>query len=477
MRIRRLALALVGLLVLAGTSPVSAATPVTATALTLPSPNYGLDQGSLPYQACSSSGNCVLTGMFMGAHLYVDGVLETEVKGVWQTPTTVSVPVHAVARYGVTMSGAACPATGACVVLGQYSTTNDSLPFVESQVKGVWQTPVSIALPSDATSTLEIATPGAIACASAGNCVVVGTYTTDATTSDTHGFVASEVAGVWHRALEVVLPGDANANPFVTLDAVACWTVGSCDAVGSYLDADNVSRALVVPEGAGTWHHAHSPGLPGNANAFAGAHFVSIGCAAGGSCAAVGSYSTVTGAQQPLVALSVAGSWNRSLEVTLKTPAANPETLIYGFHSVACPSAGNCVLAGQYLDASGHYQGFLDDVVKGFAQRATTLPLPSGSVQAGRNGGAVSVSCVAAGSCVVGGSVLNATGNYVAVLVTSTAGAWGPALSVTLPTPATTVGVDGGIYSVQCFAHAPCQVSGSYLSGGRYQGFVTSVAS
>ena len=463
-----------------GATPAHALTLPQATALTLPSPNFGLDQGYLPFQSCASAGNCAITGMYLNAQSVDAGVIEYSLKGLWQTPVTVAAPAGAVLSRGVTMDAIACPAVKACLALGQYVTTAkvhsttvaSYLPFVTTQVGGTWKAGVALSLPANALANGENATPHSLTCTSVGNCVVVGTYTTDTNIFATEGFVANEVKGVWHQALEVTLPVGANANPFVSLQQVACWSNGNCAAAGSYIDANNVARALIVPEVSGAWHRGLAIGLPANASAFAGSQFNEVTCLAGGACLAIGSYDTVTGAVQPLAALASGGVWNRALEVRLPHAAANPQTLTFGFGGVACASAGNCAFGGQFLDASGRYQGFLDNVVNGFVQPAKVLTLPAGALQTGHNGGVVSLSCPSAGNCVAGAAYLNSANRYQGLVVSETAGVWATGQTIALPNAAATVGVGGGVYSVQCFTAALCQVSGSYLATAtRYQGF------
>ena len=417
MKAPRLAIALLALgASLAPLASAAALTAPKAVALSLPNPNSGLNQGYLPFQSCSSVGNCAVTGIYLGARGYAAGVIDYEVKGVWKSPLHVRPPSGYSAAKGVTMDGISCPSDGNCVALGQYVAKSNQLP--------------------------------------------------------TQGFMISEVRGLWHHAVTLSLPAGTNANPFVSLSQVACWSATSCVAAGSYVDVNNVSRAAVVSEVGGVWEKALVVGLPGNASAFAGAQFNEVTCVVGGSCLAAGTYNTITGAVQPLVALSVAGVWNRALEVNLPNAAANPEALFYGFKGVACANAGNCALGGQFLDKNGRYQGFFDNVVNGNVQRAQVLTPPAGAVQSGRNGGVVSISCPGVNACVAGAAYLNSANQYAALLVTEVNGVWSNDSTISLPGTATTVGVAGGVYSVQCFTTTTCQVSGSYQSAAtRYDGF------
>lgn len=473
MKVPRLAIALLALgATLVPEANASALTLARATTLSLPSPNSGLNQGYLPFQSCSSAGNCAVAGMYLGAHGYAAGVIDYQIKGVWKAPVDVTPPNGYSAAKGVTMQGVSCPSDGNCVALGQYVDKTNQLPFTLTELNGVWQKGAALALPAGAMATNESSTPRAITCVSNGNCTIVGTYTTNASAFATEGFMTSEVHGLWRHTVTLSLPAATNANPFVSLSQVACWTATSCVAVGSYVDANNVSHAVVVSEVGAVWKRAVAMSLPGNASAFAGAQFNEVTCVTGGSCLAAGTYNTITGAVQPVVALSLDGVWNRALEVSLPNAAANPLALFYGFKGVACANAGNCALGGQFLDKSGHYQGFLDNVVNGTLQRAQALVLPAGAAQSGHNGGVVSISCPGVGTCVAGAAYLNAQNAYVALLTSETNDVWSAESTVSLPGTAATVGVAGGVYSVQCFNVTTCQVSGSYQSGAtRYDGF------
>jgi len=471
MNLRRLAITAAVLSALAFPLNAGALNLPGAVALSLPTPNAGLNQGYLPYQSCPSLGNCVLTGIYVDNKGYTQGVIESETRGTWGALKVVA-PHGAVASKGVSIDGVACSSPGNCVVVGDYSTTTNQLPFAVVETKGVWRASTPLPLPANASASAETAAPHSIACVAVGTCTVVGTYTISTPSFATEGFLLDEVKGVWRTPVALTLPVGANVNPFVTLTQVACTSSSTCTAIGSYVDANNVSHALVVSRTAGIWRRALNLALPANASAFAGAQVNELACAPDANCVAAGTYNTLTGAVEPLVALSSAGVWNRAYEVNLVNPANNPESLFYGFKGAACASPGNCVVGGQYLDKNGHYQGFFANTVNGVLQRAQVLRLPTGGQQAGHNGGVVAVSCPVVGSCVAGAAYLNATGQYEATVVSESRNVWLPGTTVTLPRPATTVGVAGGIYALVCLSPTACQVSGSYQSSPtRYDGF------
>jgi hypothetical protein len=100
------------------------------------------------------------------------------------------------------------------------------------------------------------------------------------------------------------------------------------------------------------------------------------------------------------------------------------------------------------------------------------LTLPSGAVQAGKNGGVVALSCVSAGNCAAGAAYEDSSGNYQALVVSETNHAWTTSTKITLPAGATTVGQAGGIYALDCQRTGVCDAVGSYeTTSGNYLGF------
>jgi len=146
--------------------------------------------------------------------------------------------------------------------------------------------------------------------------------------------------------------------------------------------------------------------------------------------------------------------------------------LLYGFNGVDCPSIANCAAGGQYQDKSGNYQGFFVNEVSGHWLAASELSLPAGAVQAGKNGGVVSISCIAAGNCSAGAAYINAGGNYEALTVNEVNNTWTAGIKISLPSGSTTVGEAGGVYAVSCQRTGTCAAVGSYETGsGNYLGF------
>jgi hypothetical protein len=474
-------------LVFAATATVAAVPALAAAApswpaariMLLPSGAKGVPQGYLPALGCASVGNCVAGGAYTNVAGNNEGLLVNEVAGTWRSPVTITPPAGASATPGINVFSAACGAPGYCGAVGTYQDkSGGSQGFVDSEVGGAWRGAVTVALPANAVSSGQNAQIHSIACASAGNCSAVGTYSARATPlATTQGLVLNEVAGTWQRALEVHLPARTNVNPFVLLNQVACTSAGNCAAVGSYIDANDVTHGLVVSEAAGRWSPGLALGLPANASAFPDATLSSVSCVSPGNCSAIGNYDNAQGDVEGLAVTESARSWKRASAMMMPTGAAsNPRVFFYGFNAISCASLKNCSAGGQYIDSAGHYQGFLVNQVNGTWQAASELKLPSGSAQAGKNGGVVALTCTSSLDCSAGAAYLDGSGDYQAVVVNRVNGTWQGGTKVTLPAAATSVGVDGGVYGLICKAANRCSAVGSYLrSATVYEGFTLSV--
>jgi hypothetical protein len=445
-----------------------------AKSVTLPSGGTGFYQGQFSTLACARGGNCVASGPYLAQGGVVHTVVVSEINGQWRAAVALASPANAAANSGLSVYGASCARPGACALVGNYQTTAGYVvPFAATSNANRWATPVSIALPTNAPTSESNALLRSVACASVGNCDAVGTYLDGAAAPHTLALAVREVRGTWQRATPLPLPNDANVNSLVTLNQLSCARPGNCVAAGSYVNRDNVSQALVVNEINGTWQKAQALTLPGNASAYAGASLSGLTCTSVGNCVAAGVYNTVTGDLEGLLADEVNGTWQRGRELVAPVDAAvNPRIFFYGFGEVSCASAGNCALGGQYRDQRGNYQGLLADEVNGMWQRAQSVALPPGATRAGKNGGVVAVTCPKKGSCRAGAAYLDANANYQAMTLSQIAGSWRAGVKVNLPGGATSVGVAGGLYGLQCSTPTTCSAIGSYVDQAtNYQGF------
>lgn len=441
----------------------------------LPAGATGIYDGYLPFLSCPSTGNCVAAGIYADSAGVEHGLLINEVNGTWQAAQPVTPPTNAVARDGVTLSGVACGSVGNCSAVGTYSdAASNQLTFVADEVGGVWQPGKDVLLPANAAKANQVSDLHSISCRSPGNCSAVGTYSAASNPlSATEPMSADEVNGVWTSAQEISLPANVGANPYATFNQISCSSVGNCGAVGSYIDANNVTHAITANEVNRTWRSAAPTLLPGNASIYAGATLSEISCASPGNCSAVGTYNAVGGGVQAFVASQSHGTWLRASELTMPAgAAANPQVMLFGFQGISCFSPGNCATGGQYLDKSGNYQGFLTNEIGAKWRPSTELVLPSGATQTSHNGGVVALSCSAVGYCSAGAAYIDASGDYQAMIVNEVANMWRPGVRIELPTNTFGVGIGGGVYALVCQRSGACDAVGSYLrTSSVYTGF------
>jgi hypothetical protein len=430
----------------------------------LPAAATAVPLGYLPALACPGVRDCVAAGDYVDTLLHVDGLVISETHGVWHAGKTLQAPVGAGAQPGLTPYGVACGSVGNCVVVGSYDDAAGNVePFVDREVQGVWHRASEVVLPSHATAVGQGAGLRAVACASSAQCVAVGSYTLGVAHGAVEGLVVS-LSGGSVVARGVAAPARANVNPVVNLSQVACARAGACVAAGTYVDADNATHGMLVNASAAPTSSVLV--APPNASAYSLVTVGALACASTGNCALVGTYETAGGQLQGFVVESSHTTWRTASELVMPAGAgANPRVFFYGFASLACHASGECTTGGQYVDASGKYQGFISNEVGGAWRSAT-----------GHNGGVVAVACPAAGRCHAGAAYQDAQGRYQAFVVGEVHDVWTAGTTLRLPKGATSVGTDGGVYGLVCRTTRSCTATGSYLDAkGNYQGFYSSL--
>ena len=446
----------------------------------LPSGARGLPNGFLPALSCPSAGNCSAGGSYSDRSGNVQGLLLNEVKGVWNTPTKLLPPTLAHADPALTINSLSCATAGNCVAVGSFEETHrNGQSFVADEVRGRWERALEVKLPSGAGSSVQNSEIHSVQCWSPGNCSAIGSYLDNTLpVGFTQGLEVDEVRGVWGRAFKTVLPTDANVNPYTEINQVACTSTGSCVAVGSYINQENVTDGLIVTESGGNWRSATGAVLPGNASAYPSALLSEVTCAATNDCTAIGTYTNVTGDVEGMSVNETHAVWARALAMEMpRGAAADPHTFFYGYGGLTCPSVGNCSAGGQYLVGTSTYEGFFVNEVRGTWKAATEMVLPAGAQMAGKNGGVVAVSCRSVGNCSAGAAYLDHSSAYQALIVNEVHGRWESGKKITLPTGNNTVGVDGGVYGLICHAEGPCTATGSYLKTlTNYEGFTVTTS-
>ena len=271
----------------------------------------------------------------------------------------------------------------------------------------------------------------------------------------------------------------------------ACPSTGNCVSAGQYVDSSGHIQALIETQTNGTWS-ASGATMPPNAATDAGANGIfphnilwGTGCSSNQNCAVVGQYVDGSGYTQPLINVETNGVWSDVAAPLPKGAASDSQisamasTLTFtpanSLNSVSCPSDGNCVAVGQYLDSSGHTQAFLDLEVSG-TWSALTAPLPSNAVTdatASANNAPsnlfYAVACSSTQNCVAAGEYADnyADAGIQALVDVETNGIWN-AVTVPLPSDATTSS-DGAyagdaLYAVSCPSNGDCVVGGTYTN-------------
>ncbi|HEV2376661.1 MAG TPA: hypothetical protein VGS19_31370 [Streptosporangiaceae bacterium] len=421
--------------------------------------------------AVAASAMVVFTGSaaLAGAHPAAGGT--DSVGGAWRTAHEVRGLAALNAGGDAQVLSVSCASPGNCGAGGYYEDTRAfHEAFVVSEVNGTWGRATEI--PGVATlNTGADAWVTSVSCASARNCTAGGFYAVASVGGDLlQAFVASEVNGIWHSAIEVPGTGALNADGLAKVTSVSCASPGNCTAVGTYLDNSVHLQVFGVSETAGSWHHAVE--LPGigvlNSGGFAGPATVS--CAGPGNCSAGGSYKDGSGSRQAFVAGEVDGTWGRAAEVPGSAAAnAGGQAAIT---TVSCPSAGNCSAGGYYSDRFINNQALVASEVHRTWRTASALPFPAGI-------GLVyslisSLSCASPGNCSAGGLYGDTSGNEHAFVASEVGGTWQAAVEVP-GTAGLNAGGDAQVNSVSCAPAGNCSAGGFYSdSSGHKQAFVAS---
>jgi hypothetical protein len=425
---------------------------------------------SIASVSCASAGNCSAGGQYTDGSGNIQAFVVSQVNGTWQT--AIEVPGLAALNQGgfAEMGSVWCASAGNCSAGGVYDATAGQLQaFVVSQVNGTWHAAIEVpgiaALNQGGSADIT-----SVSCASAGNCSAGGRYWDSAQNNQV--FVTSQVNGTWRKAIEV--PGTAALNQggsaFIT--SVSCGSAGNCSAGGSYFDSSSHRQAFVAGQVKGAWHAAIE--VPGSAALNQGglAEITSVSCASAGNCSAGGRYFDSSFGQQAFVVSQTGGTWNAAIEVP-GTAALN-QGGVAGVASVSCASAGNCSAGGQYSTTGfPHFQAYVVSQVNGAWQTAIEVP-GTAALNKDGNAGVASVSCASAGNCGAGGSYKDGFGRYQVFVVSQTGGTWHTAIEVP-GTRALNQGGNADIPSVSCTLIGNCGAGGHYRdSTGHNQAFVVS---
>ena len=314
-----------------------------------------------------------------------------------------------------------------------------------------------------AVGALESATFTSISCTSPGDCVAGGSYRTGA--GGQQAMIESDTNGTWGAPLRIAPPAGATSAPrnaSAAIESVSCSAQGFCEAVGSYHGSG--SGMLVAAQSAGEWATAtRLPAISGQTGA--DGVLDSVSCVSPGDCVAVGTIQTTHRPYEPVIATETDGTWGRPSPLTL--PSGDLETVATSL-SVSCPAAGDCVVAGTDYPASGPQLPLVIVQSGGrwgppqtLGPLSGSLPDPDQVISVG------ALDCAAVGQCTAVGNDETAAGASGFALVDS----GGSFTEVGLPYPAgsagfLTISPDLGLDAVGCGDARDCAAGGAYPTAG-----------
>lgn len=372
--------------------------------------------------------------------------------------TEIRVPANGAADPTSILIGVACTRRGDCSAGGSYNDADgNGQAMAVTQSRGRWARAVEILLPSNAAAD-PYAEVNGVACTGAGNCVAVGYYQT--TAGYDQGFIVTQTRGTWGRAQQATPPANASAST-VELFGVACTSARACEAVGSYTDHAKHYQAMVISEARGRWGHGSELRVPPGASANPGANLAGISCVRAGECAAAGFYYTSISSEDDYVAMGIVeshGRWGRATRLRLPANAAAHES---GITSVSCVATGTCLGTGGYATKASSFYGMAASESGGRWGRATEiLAKPAHALEASLDG----VSCATARLCVAAGGYSTTSSNLLAYLVTWSDGRWRHAGGVSLPANGQSSTPRSFFYAVGCASDGYCAAVGDYFT-------------
>jgi hypothetical protein len=336
---------------------------------------------------------------------------------------------------------------------------------------GAWGPGVTLAPPGNAVAGFRSLT--SVSCTAVGYCVAVGEY--KSSDAPFRGLTITESAGVWAPAKQIKPePGELISGPGDGLGSVSCTSAGNCVAGGIYLDAAG-GEPMVVSETDGIWGTPTALDQPAGSGGTNTVNGVKVACTSQGNCVAAAQYlaSVVPNDNRPMVVTETGGSWGSAMPLQLP---ANANTIITTqnarVHGASCPSAGECVVTGDYVsgaethpwaatETGGSWHPATEVGLPADATPATTAP--SGYFAADS---LTSVSCLSAGNCVAAGYYTYASGTcgncQKPIAVNEANGVWGAPVVLSLPPDVITPNSNGNLAAISCTAPGFCTVGGGY---------------
>ena len=235
-------------------------------------------------------------------------------------------------------SSIACPTSTKCLAVGEWTTSAGPWTTYAGSWNGKSWVPDKIPNPSSSTQSDLLG----VACASATSCFAVGSYVLSSGPNLGYHSLIEHWNGT--RWSIVPSPTPTGSTGELWLYGIACPGSTSCVAVGTYSNAAQVSKTLVERWDGSTWHLVTSPNPPEGPNNN-DVQLNAVACASTTSCNAVGSY--LFPHSKTLIEHWNGTEW--SIVPSPDVPGAYDDLL----HGIACVGAATCDAVGWSATASG----------------------------------------------------------------------------------------------------------------------------
>ena len=357
-----------------------------------------------------------------------------------------------------------------CEAIGTYVDGNgDERLYLAEERTGSWGTAINVPMQGLTPAALATYSPQSLSCSGPTNCALVGTYGTTAAIG-TEIFVVSDAGGTWSSPVEI--PGLSTLDVGQNDAATSLFCVGtSCTVAGTYDDGQGDTQPFVATSSNGIWGKATT--VKGTI-LVAGAGYSNVGaltCSSLGNCILAGDEIDAADHYQAFTATETSGQWGSA---QLVPGVASLSSFYSQVTALSCATPSWCVASGVYTDANGNTQGFVSADTTG--SWATAQPIPALSTL--NAGGTVTVDTMSCSSseCWLGGSYAADDAHQEGFLAEVTSSAVGNAVPVSglsdLNVGDTSASAD--VATLSCASDDSCAAAGTFTaSDGTTLGFVT----
>jgi FG-GAP-like repeat len=302
----------------------------------------------------------------------------------WTEPQTVAKPTGAASTV---LEGVSCTSSSACSAVGYYvNSSSQRVALAESWNGSEWKVQGTENPSGSTVVQLED-----VSCASASECVAVGSYFS----SETERTLIERFNGTSWK-IETSKNGSASNN---RLTSVSCPSASFCMAAGFYYESSvNAWLPLTESWSGGVWTQRTAVKPAGSTNSY----FYGVSCTSSTACTAVGDWLVI----QTVSEYTLAQRWNGSTWAIQTTP--NPESTSLDIADVSCTTSSACTAVGSYIDTVNVEHPMAMVSSDGTSWTMQFPPLPAGDQKVHPYG----VSCVVSRGCEAVGFHKTAAGSF-----------------------------------------------------------------